>query len=520
MAWSSGSFTRVRGSASWTTDYNNNTGIEPGLHDTNDQDLAVGINNCIAKDGQNAATGNLDLGGNKLTNVGNATNAQDAVTLSQAQAGIDTQGTGLSINATRFSNDTNGPQISLRKSRGATVGTNTIVQSNDNLGFLVWSGANGTGYTSAASINAAVDGTPGASSDMPGRLSFSTTADGSGTLSERIRIDSSGRVGIGTGSPLTRTTVVGAGQDGAITDAGNKEAALRVSATSGNSGSGGQIEFGAGYGTFTQSYFAGIKGLLTDGTNNSAGNLAIYTRRSTTDTGLTEAMRIDSSGRVGIGATSLTHRLEIGDGSNPTQVVARLNAGTGTSSGAATYYSHGSTTSAAVGHWSAIVGGAQDNDLVLWSADDLRFVTAGGSNERMRITNGGEVYIAGTTDQGAYNLQVNGTGVWGAGAYQNGSDANIKEEVAPISSSLNIVKQLNPITFKYKEDWSKDRSTQTGFIAQELQDVLQNEVYLEGVVNDSGEYLSVAYQNIIPILTKAIQELSAKVEALEAQLAT
>ncbi|NBU34654.1 hypothetical protein EBS40_08585, partial [bacterium] len=230
MAWSSGSFTRVRGSASWTTDYNNNTGIEPGLHDTNDQDLAVGINNCIAKDGQNAATGNLDLGGNKLTNVGNATNAQDAVTLSQAQAGIDTQGTGLSINATRFSNDANGPQISLRKSRGATVGTNTIVQNNDNLGFLVWSGANGTGYTSAASINAAVDGTPGASNDMPGRLLFSTTADGSGTLSERMRIDSSGRVGIGTGVPLTRTTVVGAGQDGAITDAGNKEAALRVSA--------------------------------------------------------------------------------------------------------------------------------------------------------------------------------------------------------------------------------------------------------------------------------------------------
>jgi len=520
MAWSSGSFTRVRGSASWTTDFNNNTGIEPGIHDTNDQDLAVGINNCIAKDGQNSATGNLDLGGNRLTNVGDAVNAQDTVTLSQAQAGIDIQGTALATTATRFSNDTSGPSIALRKSRGATVGTNTILQSGDGIGTIFFQGANGTGYTSTAAINSIVDGTPGPTNDMPGRLGFFTTADGSGTLSERMRIDSSGRVGIGTEAPLTRTTVVGAGQDSAITDAGNKEAALRVSATSGNAGAGGQIEFGAGYGTYTQSYFAGIKGLLTNGGSNSAGDLAIYTRRTIADTGLTEAMRIDSSGRVGIGATSLTNLLEIGNGSSQGQVVARLNAGTGTGSGAATYYSHGGTTSAAVGHWSAIVGGTQDNDLLLWSADDLRFVTAGGTNERMRITSGGEVYIAGTTDQGAYNLQVNGTGVWGAGAYVNGSDANIKEDIAPISSSLNIVKQLNPVTFKYKEDWSKDRSTQTGFIAQELQNVLQDEVYLEGIVNDSGQYLNVAYQNLIPILTKAIQELSAKVEALEAQLAS
>jgi hypothetical protein len=138
--------------------------------------------------------------------------------------------------------------------------------------------------------------------------------------------------------------------------------------------------------------------------------------------------------------------------------------------------------------------------------------------ERMRITSDGEVYIAGSTDRGAFNLQCNGTGVWGAGAYTNGSDARIKEEIEPLASSLEVVKKLNPVTFKYKEDWSSDRATQTGFIAQELQEALANEVYINGVVNDTSEYMSVAYQNIIPILTKAIQELNAKVEALEAHL--
>ena len=48
----------------------------------------------------------------------------------------------------------------------------------------------------AASISVAVDGTPGAN-DMPGRLVFSTTADGASSPTERMRIDSDGKVGIG-----------------------------------------------------------------------------------------------------------------------------------------------------------------------------------------------------------------------------------------------------------------------------------------------------------------------------------
>ena len=498
MAWSSGSFSRVRGSASWTNDYNNNTGIEPGLHDTNDQDLAVGINNCLAKDGQNSATGNLDLGGNRLTNVGNAVNAQDTVTLAQAQAGINTQGTSLDITNTRFSLDTAGPTIALRKSKAATVGTNTIVASGDAVGTVLFQGANGTGYTSAASIGANIDGTPGASSDMPGRLGFSTAADGPGTLTERMRIDSQGRVGIGTTSPSQRLHVSDGTTSGDVRTIIGETNTLELIRNGSN-----------------DAWLRSNIGILAIDNTNASGTIIFRTNAN-------ERMRIDSQGRVGIGTTNPASILDLGNGTSPIGLGIRLNAGSGTDSGGGITFANGGTTNSSVGAWSAIIGGAQNNALTMWAAtgNEIRFVTNGAGNERMRITSGGEVYIAGTTDQGAYNLQVNGTGVWGAGAYVNGSDANIKEEVAPISSSLNIVKQLNPVTFKYKEDWSNDRSTQTGFIAQELQEVLQNEIYLSGVVNDSGQYLNVAYQNLIPILTKAIQELSAKVESLEAQLAS
>jgi hypothetical protein len=146
----------------------------------------------------------------------------------------------------------------------------------------------------------------------------------------------------------------------------------------------------------------------------------------------------------------------------------------------------------------------------------IRFYT--NSTERMIINANGEVYIAGTTDRGNFNLQCNGTGVWGAGAYTNGSDARIKENIAPLESGLAVVQKLNPVTYKYKQDWSKDQSTQPGFIAQELLVALEGKDYVDGVVNQKAKYMSVAYQNIIPILTKAIQELNAKVDTLQSEL--
>jgi hypothetical protein len=118
---------------------------------------------------------------------------------------------------------------------------------------------------------------------------------------------------------------------------------------------------------------------------------------------------------------------------------------------------------------------------------------------------GNEVIVGGTADNGAYNLQCNGTGVWGAGAYVNGSDRNIKDNISTIEKGLEYIEKMNPVRFKYKPNYTRDHTMQTGFIAQELQEVFANEDYLSGLVQN-GVHLSVAYQNLLPILVKAIQE--------------
>lgn len=91
MGWSGGSFTRTNGTYSgasvWASDEGAGIGIEAARQDTHDQDLAQGINACIAKDGSNAATGDLDLGSHKVTALANGTSRNHAHTVAQAQDG-------------------------------------------------------------------------------------------------------------------------------------------------------------------------------------------------------------------------------------------------------------------------------------------------------------------------------------------------------------------------------------------------------------------------------------------------
>ena len=98
-----------------------------------------------------------------------------------------------SIALSRFSASAASPNFVFHKSRSNSIGTNTVLQNNDTVGIIRWNGADGTDYSQVADIQAAIDGTPG-SNDMPGRLVFSTTADGSQFTTERMRIDSSGTI--------------------------------------------------------------------------------------------------------------------------------------------------------------------------------------------------------------------------------------------------------------------------------------------------------------------------------------
>jgi len=86
MAWSGGTYTKGNNvSGGWVGDASVGIGIEAGRHDTQDNDFATGINTCIAKDGQNAATADLPMGGFKHTNVANATARNNYAAVSQVQ---------------------------------------------------------------------------------------------------------------------------------------------------------------------------------------------------------------------------------------------------------------------------------------------------------------------------------------------------------------------------------------------------------------------------------------------------
>jgi hypothetical protein len=84
-----------------------------------------------------------------------------------------------------------GPAMFFGRSEGATTGSYTVVSADKNLGRISFQGADGTEFVEAAKIDCFVDGTPGAN-DMPGRLVFSTTADGASSPTERMRIFNSG----------------------------------------------------------------------------------------------------------------------------------------------------------------------------------------------------------------------------------------------------------------------------------------------------------------------------------------
>jgi hypothetical protein len=544
-------------------------------------------------------------GDNSIVNLGSGQFYKDAsgnvgIGTSAPGVALDVSGTSF-VRNTRFGSTTG---FVGRRANG-TAASPTTVLNNDNQ-ILRFDFYDGTTYLPGAGIFAEVDGTPG-TNDMPGRLIFSTTADGAASMTERMRIDASGNVGIGTSAPVDRLAVFAASgtqigaTDGTVSQRvgycgfgnafsgtasnhpyvllvndtermritaagdvgiGTSSPAKKLSISIGDVNDGiqivspgaasggvpvfegvgyrvdgnqsfgtrfaaafrradgtaiasgarvGNVLFGGQWGTDTTyqpskvRYAASITGVAEGSfTSETAMPTAITFRTGSTGEDAysintsygSERMRIDSSGNVGIGTSSPGEKLSIAGAANVYAsllstggVKTQLNAADATGAGAI---------------------GTVTNHPFRLETNNL---------ERMRITADGEVYIAGTTDQGAFNLQVNGTGVWGAGAYTNGSDARIKDDIAPIASGLDVVAKLRPVQFRYKESWSKDRFLQPGFIAQELQEALADQPYVEGVVHQGPEYMSVSYQTLIPVLAKAVQELTARLEAAEARIA-
>ena len=120
--------------------------------------------------------------------------------------GIDAATSAMSL--VRNSNDGSASSLRFAKSNGTTIGSNTAVTNNTQVGAVSFYGNDGSSFVHAANINCAVDGTTG-TDDMPGRLVFSTTADGAASPTERLRITSAGVLQVADAGDITVGTTTG-----------------------------------------------------------------------------------------------------------------------------------------------------------------------------------------------------------------------------------------------------------------------------------------------------------------------
>jgi len=134
---------------------------------------------------------------------------------SEAPLQIETPNANIcGINLIQNRTDGYGANLRFGKTRGATVGSTTLVANGDELGTIQFCGADGADLTSVgAQIRAEVDGTPG-NNDLPGRLVFSTTLDGASSPTERMRISNSGTVTVGKTAPGIATVGISLSADG------------------------------------------------------------------------------------------------------------------------------------------------------------------------------------------------------------------------------------------------------------------------------------------------------------------
>jgi hypothetical protein len=239
--------------------------------------------------------------------------------------------------------------------------------------------------------------------------------------------------------------------------------------------------------------------------------------------GDTERMRITSAGNVGIGKSvpDTNSLLDV----NGQAFVAHL----------AIYNNNGTPN--------------LGTSPMLYSPASATFALSTGATERMRINNNGEFLVgtttgtssdpvhrignSGGTTYGRLMLQER-VGVWlslNTGTtnygtvYLNGSvvvyggqsDYRLKENIQPMSSGLDRVMALKPVTF----NWKRDNSYGEGFIAHELQEVVPLAVTgTKDGLNEVGDpdWQNVDKSHIVPILVKSIQELNTKLDAANAEI--
>lgn len=416
-----------------------------------------------------------------------------------------------------FYTDGASPTEKMRLTTGGNLGLGTTTPSGASGVTLEINGAagqgrlaiknNATGSSSLNGLQLGVDTGGGAFIEQRGANSLLLATNGTG----RIFITSAGNIGISTTSPLTNLTV----GDSAT----QQQPYLSLARTA------------------TGGYFAGIR--WYDGTTVKSiiqEDADFNLRFSTSNT---ERFRIASGGNIQIGGTNFGGDAKVGISNNNNEAI-EINPAISSNTGRILYYNRGTSTYI----------------TSLQVASDFQFQTSG--NERMRITNIGDILFGKTAENAAVSgfqyrgaapglVQITRDGgeplqLWRYSSngkmlvfFYNGSevgsissntsslpsDLNFKKDVQNIKLGLDFVNKLRPVHYRHKLD-SNNEPLSNGIIAQEMEQALldcgvsKNELLmLQYRKNDnpSASNYWVDYTKLIPVLIQSIKELNAKLES-------
>ena len=327
-----------------------------------------------------------------------------------------------------------------------------------------------------------------------------------------ITIDSSERVGIGTGSPDVTLHVANAG-----------DAYFKVQNTSASKNA--QIIVG-GSGARLRSDDA----LIFDSGSSPA-----------------ERMRINSNGRVSIGTTiSSEAKLDIRDAVTGTWVTRMENTSAGDGMLLITAATLGSTPGSNILDVRSGGTGYGTNQAFKVDASNTCYInttsiwgSVGAHALAIQFSGNkgtGIGFKQYSSSAAVYPMQFFNSGAGSAGSisytysstsFNTSSDYRMKEKVEDMPSAMNMVKALKPKTFEWKTD--PDDTLQYGFLAHEVQDIFPNAVTGEkdavkpAELDEDGNEIpdstidaqSIDHSKLVPLLVKTIQELEARITTLE-----
>jgi len=425
---------------------------------------------------------------------------------------LQVEGTGNLSRLTQFIHNTNAASqhiLVLGKSRGTSVGSYTVVQNSDYLGTLSFQGADGDAMIEGARIDAIVSGAPG-DQDMPTALTFGTTADGASSTTERLRITSSGEMGLGTATPPTGTFTIH------LTETPE----LNLMSTQQSQNNNCKLNFGIGQSaSVSGNTGARIEMNIPNTGGAMNGELKFFTNSGDN---LQERMRIRESGNVGINVTDPDQKLEVDGIIKGSSYIQTGASGTNTNNfhfgaeGDGTFrlyhknYGAGDERIRIDGSGNLMLSQttalAKLTVAATWSqapiSCDLTSSNSSGAQINFRFNNSAVGNIVSTSSNTAYNT--------------TSSDRALKKNFEDWNeNTLDLFKSLKPQKFHFLNDEDSDPKSK-GYIAQDLVDSFP-EAY---PINPQTDKYDFNPSGMVTYLMKALQEEIVKREALEARIST